>query len=294
MIQEEILMLEEEGILMYVLNSDVHLAVDFILLPLIDSHVNGMWEIFHRCMKTRSGCTAGVGVSDGSCSSFDDYLKSVGDMLVAKVLLNNEYKLADKQKLFTVLKGKTIGINIPTNIFCNERSMLFYHILLQVCSDEPAELKRLMSSDLDRIIRILYHAQDALETLKSLTRIDYVIAAFHNVQLQLIWDLGSEDKDSTLRCRANRALQIVTVIGEKYSLRVDLGSVDSVDKTLENYVAENLPKHFLFIMRNLLAKHDWATESTHYQVNCIRSLRSIISCLKVSDLCKFLPKVLLT
>ena len=290
MIQDEILILAEEGILMYVLNSDVQLAVDFILLPLIKSYNNEMWEIFKRCMKTSSVCQAGVGVSDGSCSSFDDYLKAVGDLLVAKVLLTKEYALSEKQKLFTVLRA--IGVNIPTNIFCNERSMLFYHILLQVCSDEPAELHRLMSSDLYSIISSLYHAQDTLATLKSLTRIDYVIAAFHNVQLQLIWDLGSEDKDPTLRCRAKRALQIVAVIAETYSLQVDLGSVEAVDKTLRNYVAENLPKHFLFIMRNLLAKHDWAMESTHYQVNCIRSLRSIISCLKVSDLCKFLPKVI--
>ena len=65
---------------------------------------------------------------------------------------------------------------------------------------------------------------------------------------------------------------------------------------LLEWLRQNRPdrmKHFLFITRNLLlAQHDWAKESTHYQVNCIRSLKSIICCFNVSDLCKFLPKVL--
>ena len=277
----------ENGILMHVLNSDVHLAVEFILLPLIQCST--IWDIFQRCVKEKTDPNAGVGVSSGSCSTFNDYLKSVGDLLITKVLLSNTYSPEEKRKLFSSLR--MLGINIPTNVFYNERSMLFYHILLQVCVDDPAELQKLMSSGLHGIISTMYHLQNGSVSFDPLGRIDFAIAAFHNVQLQLIWDLGSEDKN--LGCRASRALQVVSIIGEKYSLHEDLGGVDSVDMNLRNYLAENLPKHFLFITRNLLlAQHDWAKESTHYQVNCIRSLKSIICCFNVSDLCKFLPKVL--
>lgn len=297
----------QNGNLLHILKSDLESSTEQIFLPLfIDKMTGGeAWNIFQPCLESDKGSTIGVGVVEGGLT-LGSILPSIGDLLISKVLLHKDLSSEEKVNLLQILKNH--GVKIPTDVFVNEWSMVLYHILVHVVSDSPSQIQRLLDEELYRIFcdifAVLYNVASAAMNYssdqiplserienKNLNKIVFSQVAFHNVQLQLVWDLGSADE--SVQMKANRALQVLCVIGTEKSLQRKITEVSTVDTVLQNYVAENLPGHFLFIMKNLIQKSNWALESSYYKENSIRSLRHIVSYLREANWSQFLPKVII-
>jgi len=282
-IQEEISILVEKNVLMHILYIDLDRSIDSILIPLLKSFAeNGVaWNIFRTCAERDVANCVGVGVAFYQFN-FSDFLKALSDRLIVRVLLNVKDS-AEKQKLLEALLK--VGVTFPADFLINDTSMIPYYLLLSHNVYKNTDLLGLMTSELEQTF-----SQGAsslgVPVITQQNHGMYYQAAYHNLQLQLVWDLGSPDPIYTEKIKF--ALQALSAMGEVFILKKEVTATEDFIVLVE----ENLPRHFLFIMRNLLQTHEWATENIFSQLNSFRSLKHLISLLKESDLVKFLPKVL--
>lgn len=291
MIQEELLLLAEKGVIMHILLFDLDRAMERVILPLLAAHHRGSvsWEIFRTCMKRDVSHYFGVGVAqeNGFNFSFKVLLEVMGVKLISRVLMDEN--LSKSERDYQLLTLKKAGIEFQSNYVFSESTMLPYYILLS-SRVQRHSLRELLTEKLEEIFA------SCADALKVPIRNDsqhgiFFLAVFHNLQLQFVWDIGSGDEAREKRARV--ALEILSAIGEEWQLSKASGGEgdEELFADAESYVADILPRHFLFIMRNLLQKYDWNSQTSHYQENSVRCLGKLVGMLRESDLCKFLPKV---
>jgi hypothetical protein len=272
-ISEGISSLSDYGLLTHLILSDVEYSIDMLILPMLISSTNNINSTGDMALRNFLTLL--------SRNEHFNFMMHFGDLLLQKVCLD----CGDNAKkiIKNLFSNYSAEIKLPKSHLLDDNQLFLYHTLMS------PELQKYSIEDL-----CSYKLFDVLQNAATLSNSEIsselngsilTDIIFHKTLLPLVWNLGASD--SVLLKRTKIALGLLCFVGVGLAWKKKSQSIE----ILSEHVATILPKHFLFLITNLI-QLNWNDQTSNYSENAVRSLHSLICILRQTDICKFLPKVI--